>query len=176
MTRSRTGTTKRARISTPRSRTTTTTAEPLYQLKVTLRGFRPPIWRRLLVGGNTTLSDLHCIIQIAMGWMNSHLHSFTIGGTTYSDSREGFLGGFDFPKDEDERRARLRNVASVPGSKLEYLYDMGDSWEHQILVEKIRPPEPGEVYPICLKGVRACPPEDCGGLPGRPGSRMTGEA
>ena len=44
-----------------------------------------------------------------------------------------------------------------------YLYDFGDSWEHEVLVEKVLSAEAGVDYPICIKAKRACPPEDCGG-------------
>ena len=53
-------------------------ASSIYQLKVTLRGSKPPIWRRIQVRGNTTLPQLHDAIQTAMGWMGGHMHQFTI--------------------------------------------------------------------------------------------------
>jgi hypothetical protein len=94
-----------------------------------------------------------------MGWEDYHLHLFSAGGETYADDRvEGPLG--DRPKDED--RARLDKVAPL-GARLRYEYDFGDGWEHDIVVEKILPPEPAVTYPRCLTGRRACPPEDCGG-------------
>lgn len=56
----------------------------IYQLKITLRDFRPPIWRRVLVPADFTLAKLHWVIQHAMGWTNSHLHHFRVGETYYS--------------------------------------------------------------------------------------------
>ena len=142
-------------------RTTTRTSAvsaSIHQLKVTLAGIRPPIWRRLRVPSDVTLATLHGILQTAMGWEGSHLHRFRIGGTAYGD--RGVLGDV---VDRSERTARLDHVASSTKSKLAYDYDFGDGWEHGIVVEAVLPPEPGVPYPVCVAGKRACPPEDCGG-------------
>ena len=66
----------------------------------------------------------------------------------------------------DSRRTKLSKAVPHEKARLTYEYDFGDSWEHQILVEKIQPPHPGAQYPVCLAGKRACPPEDCGGICG----------
>lgn len=131
----------------------------VHQLKVTLLGLRPPIWRRIQVPSDVTLARLHDIIQDTMGWYDSHLHEFRIGGAAYGDP--GLLEDMGV---RSERTARLNQVAPEPGSKLAYLYDFGDSWEHAIVVEKVLPAETGVRYPVCLTGRRACPPEDCGGV------------
>jgi len=129
----------------------------VYQIKVTLKGSKPPIWRRFQVTGDTRLSTLHRILQGIMGWENYHLYQFTIGDT--------YFGAPDFELDiENDRKVRLSQVVPGEKAKFTYEYDFGDSWEHQILIEKILPPEPGVRYPICLTGKRACPPEDCGGI------------
>lgn len=133
--------------------------EKIYQIKVNLRYSKPPIWRRLLVSGNATLFDLHKIIQIAMGWTNSHLHQFIIGDEYYSiPSPE------DWEPVIDERKYRLAKIAPAEASKFIYEYDFGDSWEHEIVVEKILALDPQAKVPSCLKGKRACPPEDVGGV------------
>lgn len=134
----------------------------VYQLKITLRGTRPPIWRRVLVPGHFTLGDLHWVIQTAMGWTNSHLHHFKIGETFYSLPNP--YSGWDDLKEEDSRKVRLDEVAPRTKMKFIYEYDFGDSWEHEILVEKISSPDPKMKSPLCLKGARACPPEDVGGV------------
>ena len=96
----------------------------VFQLKVTLRGVRPPIWRRLQVRGDATLEELHHTLQIAMGWTNSHLHQFAAGGSYYG------MADFDFgPEVEDERRVRLQDVVSSEGDRFDYEYDFGDSWD-----------------------------------------------
>jgi hypothetical protein len=114
----------------------------IYHLKITLAEVKPPIWRRLRVPGEANLGWLHAVIQVAMGWTNSHLHQFTSGGTVYSDP--GFdLDEFeDDPKVFDERQATLQKIAPKLKSVLVYEYDFGDSWDHFITVEKILPPDP----------------------------------
>jgi hypothetical protein len=140
---------------------TNKSTDPIYQLKVTLRGSKPPIWRRLLVPGSCTLAELHGILQVSMGWYDSHLHLFTIGETDYSTPFPE-----DWPPVKDERRYRLKQVAPSEKMKFLYVYDFGDGWEHEILVEKILPREHGGKYPLCIKGKLACPPDDVGGIGG----------
>ncbi len=130
-----------------------------YQLKVTLMGTDPPIWRRLIVPGDTTLRRLDRIIQAAMGWTNCHLHTFTVGGVVYAEPDPEW-------EVSDERRVRLADVAREEGEAFVYEYDLGDSWRHQVLVEKVIV-ETGEARgPRCLGGEGACPPEDSGGVGG----------
>jgi hypothetical protein len=130
----------------------------VYQLKVTLLGIRPPIWRRIQVTGDTTLHQLHRILQTTMDWHGGHIHEFDMFGTSYGDPANSM--------DEDildEKKAKLDQLVSEEKERFLYLYDFGDNWEHEILVEKILPRQKGTQYPTCLKGKRTCPPEDCGG-------------
>lgn len=134
----------------------------IYQIKVTLKYSKPPIWRRLEVPGQTRLDKLHLILQAAMGWWNAHLHQFIVGQTYYGEPHPDYdMWG---PEMLDESKYRLNQIAPREKSKFVYEYDFGDSWEHTILVEKILPPEKGVSYPRCIKGKRACPPEDVGGV------------
>ena len=133
----------------------------IYQLKVTIKDIRPPIWRRLQVRGDITLAHLHDVLQTAFGWTDSHLHQFIIRGAYY---------GVPHPEDElwgtpmvDEGRARLKDVLGGGVKSFIYEYDFGDDWLHAIAVEKVLASEEGVVYPRCVTGRRACPPEDCGG-------------
>jgi hypothetical protein len=130
----------------------------LYQLKITLRGSKPPIWRRVQVPGKFTLAQLHEVIQAAMGWYNAHLYQFEIGSEFYSNP------AFQLEDSRSDRTLALTRL--IPGEKFKfhYAYDMGDYWEHAILVEKVLSADPKTQYPLCLKGKRACPPEDCGGI------------
>jgi len=137
----------------------TKSTDLVYQLKITLRGIRPPIWRRVLVLGKFNLFRLHEVIQIAMGWTDSHLHQFIIDGELY-----GVPDLDNWEPVRDERRYSLIKIAPQEKRKFSYEYDFGDSWEHDILVEKILAPEPRVAYPVCIKGKRACPPEDVGGI------------
>ncbi len=146
------------------------TAKPLdhrvYQLKVTLKYTKPPIWRRIQVPADVTLYKLHQILQALMGWYDCHLHQFIVGEIYYGTSDPEF--GMDSEM-KSERGVRLNKIATTEKSKFVYEYDFGDSWQHEILVEKILPQEEGAHYPICLTGKRACPPEDVGGVWGYEG-------
>jgi len=132
---------------------------PIYQIKVTLRGSKPPIWRRIQVRSDTTLGELHHILQGVMDWAGYHLHQFIVGQTYYGVPHPDY--GFDMA---DENRVKLSQIVTGEKFKFVYEYDFGDSWEHILLVEKILPPEEGVQYPVCIKGKRACPPEDVGGI------------
>jgi hypothetical protein len=133
----------------------------VYQFKVTLNGIKPPIWRRIQVRSDTTLYELHQILQVVMGWSDYHLHQFVISGVYYGTPDPEF----DF-EIKNEKRVKLKQVISEVKKKFIYEYDFGDSWEHVILLEKILPLDRDATYPICLAGKRACPPEDCGGIQG----------
>lgn len=139
-----------------------TAAPAVYRIKVTLKRIRPPIWRRLLVPSDLTLARLHDVIQIAMGWRNVHLHEFTAGGRVIGEPGPG-LGGPLGPPAPREETVTLGELLRKEKDKIGYEYDFGDSWEHEIRLEKILPPDPDLRHPVCLKGRRACPPEDCGG-------------
>lgn len=132
----------------------------VYQIKVTLKHSKPPIWRRIEVPGNMRLDKLHRILQATMGWWDAHLHQFVVNGNTFY----GVPHPDDWEEVHDEKKVRLDQLVREVGSKLIYEYDFGDSWEHELLVEKIIPPEANVVYPRCIKGRRACPPEDVGGV------------
>lgn len=135
----------------------------IHELEISLCEIEPRIWRRCAVRSNCTLAKLHDIIQVVMGWMDSHLHQFV----TDDETHYAPLSPYGDP-DWDERvsnsaKARVQGILPAKGAQLIYEYDFGDGWEHVIEVVDIRPPEPGMKYPRCLAGERACPPEDCGG-------------
>lgn len=137
----------------------TKSSTSVYQLKITLCDSHPPIWRRILVSGSVNLFKLHQVIQIAMGWTDSHLHQFVIDGEFY-----GLPSAEDWMPMIDERKFTLEQIAPSIKRKFVYEYDFGDSWRHNIIVENITLPTPNEKYPQCIKGKRACPPEDVGGI------------
>lgn len=132
--------------------------QTVYQLKITLKDIRPPIWRRIQVLSSTTLQQLHLIVQAAMGWDNYHMHSFSIAGIDYGQPQPEYDLNV-----RSEKTVILRQVVLGEKSKFSYTYDFGDSWEHEILLEKELPSTPDTNYPVCITGKRACPPEDCGG-------------
>ena len=136
--------------------------ERTLQLKIQLVGADPPIWRRVRASESIRLSDLHRVIQIVMGWDNAHLHQFEIRGTRLTEFDEDIENGA-----QDSRTISLGELPiHEPNEVFNYLYDFGDDWLHQIVVESIGAAEPMEELPVCLDGKRACPPEDCGGIPG----------
>lgn len=137
----------------------------IFCLKIALKYSKPPIWRRVEVDSRTTLSDFHFILQAAMGWENSHLWEFQKGNVRYGIQQDDELSFFT-DRVENAGRVRLLDVFPRIKSRIGYLYDFGDSWEHEIVLEKQYPPEPDVHYPRCIKGKMACPPEDCGGIPG----------
>ncbi len=139
--------------------------QEIYQIKVTLLGTKPPIWRQLLVPADVTLEQLHDVLQVAMGWEDCHMHEFRIGQKRFGkpDPNERLMG---LPAIGNERTVRLFSVLGKAGAKAVYTYDFGDGWEHGIAVEKVLTPEPGLAYPVCTDGKRHGPPEDCGGIPG----------
>jgi hypothetical protein len=131
----------------------------VHQLKITLTGIRPPIWRRLQVSSTINLRRLHDVIQAAMGWTQSHLYQFEVGDVQYGEPDDAF--GMPI---RSAKATPLRKIAPEPGVVFSYEYDFGDSWQHRIEVDQVLLPEPGATYPRCLAGKRACPPEDVGGI------------
>jgi len=133
----------------------------VYQLKVSLDGIRPPIWRRLLVPSSITLPELHEVLQISMGWLDTHLHQFNCGAVRFGQPDPEFRDSV-----ADETGVRLETVLSAKGERLVYEYDFGDGWEHKVTLEKILPYERGAGIVRCTGGRRSGPPEDVGGVPG----------
>src|SRR6202158_4816990 len=147
----------RVRGSWPRpSRRRGSAGKSIVSLKVTLRGTRPPVWRRLLLPGEMTLGDLHQAIQAAMGWHDGHLHAFDIGGLQYGDRHI-------VDDVADENRLTLNSLLKSGVARFAYTYDFGDNWEHAVVIEKRAPAGEATSYPACVGGKRNCPPEDCGG-------------
>ena len=130
----------------------------IYKLKAVLLGVSPMIWRRLLVRSDCTITDLHYILQIAMGWSDDHLNRFKIHGIQYGVYHDG---GVVFNQDPDE--VRLGDFQFRINEWFLYEYDFTDQWRHQIRIENILEYDPRKDYPLCIGGHRACPPEGCGG-------------
>lgn len=133
----------------------------IYQLKVTLKGSKPPIWRRIQVKSNFRLSDLHGVIQSVMGWDGGHLHQFIHNGQYFGEPSDD---DDDWSEVTDEDQVKLSDLNLRAKSKFDYEYDFGDGWIHVIVLEKTFPVEKGVSYPRCIDGKLACPPDDCGGI------------
>jgi hypothetical protein len=136
--------------------------DAVYILRITLEIVEPPVWRRVQVPGSITLERLHTVILKTMGWRDVHLHEFEVGGKRYGQPEP------DEPqyKVEPEWKLTLRAAAPTEGARFRYVYDFGDGWGHEVLVEAIQTHAGPLKYPVCLAGERACPPENCGGAPG----------
>jgi hypothetical protein len=138
--------------------TTSSPGPTILQVKIKLLGVsKPPVWRRLLIPGEIPLHHLHGVIQAAMGWYDYHMHVFSTDSGEYgvSDPELGFL---------DERRTTLSAHLCDPGDRIRYTYDFGDDWEHELRLEEVLHAHPEQLYPTCVAGKGACPPEDCGSL------------
>ena len=130
-----------------------------FELKITLLGIRPPVWRRIRVRSDMMLADLHGVLQAVMGWTDSHMHAFR--------SASGRANGRAAPVERSqEHRTRLDELLRKLKDRMVYEYDFGDSWEHDVMLEKVVDHTPGASYPWVLGGARACPPEDVGGVGG----------
>lgn len=139
--------------------------EAVYQLKIMLKGSKPPVWRRIMVSSYISLADLHEIISAAFDWDNSHLHLFEEpgrNGTKYSSEPVEPTPWEDAY--EDEFDTMLGEVMTAEGAKLDYLYDFGDDWMHRITLEKILDRDAVPMLPVCVAGRGMEPAEDSGGI------------
>jgi hypothetical protein len=142
---------------------------PMYQVKITLKDIEPPIWRRFVVPMDIDLVRFHKIIQMVMGWQNAHLHLFKIDSLRFTNPYEPSL--LEELTAIDSRHVKLSHIVPInkPYRKkahlvMQYEYDFGDSWEHEIVFETVVYPDTQQQGAKCLEGKRACPPEDVGGI------------
>ena len=139
--------------------------QSVFQLSICIKGIDPPVWRRVLVPGGVKLAKLHDTFQAAMGWTNSHLHNFTIGGQLYGMQFD------DLPEEEldeelDETEHTVFMALRGGVRQFDYEYDFGDSWTHEVVVEDVAFVSQTLKFGVCLDGEGACPPEDVGGIGG----------
>jgi hypothetical protein len=141
-----------------------TAAEDIAILRVELEDIEPLIWRRVAVRTSVNLKAVHSVIQAAMGWLDCHLWEFTDNECKYSML---IPNGPDWNEQiKNAAATKLSALLTIGVREICYVYDMGDNWEHRVIVEKLKPAEPGAQYPQFLGGERRCPPENCGGIPG----------
>lgn len=155
-------------------------ANAVFQMKIVLRDLRPPIWRRLLVRDDASLEELHAAVQMAFGWTDSHMHEFETAGRRFMPRLDEDMALDMDEGTEDERLTRLSDLSLGPKQRMKYTYDFGDSWEHDISIEKTLSAADAETLiqkvqggrftkstrtPVawCLAGERAGPLEDSGG-------------
>jgi hypothetical protein len=139
----------------------------VFQFKITLLEIDPRIWRRVQVPTGYSFWDLHVAIQDAMGWVDYHLHAFRFP----QSGKQTIEIGIPFEEYDDlitlpGWETPITNYFTAPGDAAVYEYDFGDSWQHELLLEGVLLKEKGARYPRCIGGERACPPEDCGSIPG----------
>lgn len=141
-------------------------SENVYVIKITLDATDPPIWRRIEVPEKYTLWDLHVALQSSMGWLDSHLHAF------YVKNENGDMDAYGTPTEDimndikPDWKYKMKRFLNKKNKEVQYMYDFGDSWEHIILLEEVKPADPDRVYPVCTDGAGKCPPEDVGGVSG----------
>lgn len=146
------------------------TENRIFQFKILLNEIAPVVWRRIQVPTNYNFWDLHVAIQDSMGWLDCHLHQFTI---KRPHAHKSVLIGIpdDEPFDDEPDilpgwETEVFHYFSDLGVMASYLYDFGDNWEHEVTLEGLLVKEKGFKYPRCIDGENACPPEDCGGVDG----------
>jgi hypothetical protein len=137
--------------------------QEIVQLNISLHESKPLIWRQILVHNNTTFFELHHIIQIVMGWKNYHMFEFNIEGYRIGeiDEEERNYGS---GKLLDANAVTLKDIITQKKDIINYEYDFGDGWQHQIKVDEFLSVSKSIKYPICINGQMNCPPEDCGGI------------
>jgi hypothetical protein len=137
----------------------------ILQLYVSLEYSKPSIWRQIQLRKETTFFELHHILQITMGWTNSHLHEFNCDGYRIGEIIEEFnMEGFGSDEVTDSKTVSIKDIIQKIDQPFRYTYDFGDSWDHILHIEKSLPADPKIKYPICVGGGLSCPPEDCGGI------------
>lgn len=140
--------------------------DKVYQIKVTIEDIQPPIWRRLIVPANITFYKLHKIMQAAFGWQDYHLFEFEFPGILVHVPDPEFM--YDDVEEKNAKREKI-NKYFEEYSTFRYIYDMGDYWRHEVVIEKMMKPDADVKYPVCMDGERHRPPEDVGGIGGYEG-------
>lgn len=144
------------------------TFKKIYQLKLSIKGISPKIWRRIQVPENYTFLDLHKAIQTAMNWEDYHLHEFEM-----QNPKTGTFDKIGKTDDEcetfceplvPENKVRLSKYFSSENKVALYTYDFEDNWKIKVRLEEILPKKQGTKYPVCTAGKRAAAPEDIGGI------------
>jgi hypothetical protein len=143
--------------------------DAVLRFTVTIEGIEPPIWRRIEIPATYDFWGLHVAIQDAMGWLDYHLHEFTVPDPSTGELVRVGIPADDFPDARPTAPGWALSVAPYfhePGVSVRYVYDFGDDWVHRLTYEGLSPRAPGTKYPRCVGGARRCPPEDCGGIGG----------
>jgi Plasmid pRiA4b ORF-3-like protein len=142
-------------------------------LKIELLYMPYPVWRHITVSSSATLADLHTIFQTAMPFNNSHLHQFDVAATMPKGSRKRApITSYGTPDPEgwmdieDERATTLGDLVATGVKTFTYMYDFGDSWEHEVTIAKVEPRQANNPFVLLVEAEGQAPPDDCGGPPG----------
>lgn len=142
----------------------------LFHVRVDLDGAEPPIWRRLELRSDLTLDVVHQVVQETFGWLDYHLHRFSLGGRPFDPAAQQFLCPFDVEESDFDGEGgvpaagvRLDETMQQPGYELAYVYDYGDYWELTLRLEEVLPAAADAPTAVAVAGERAAPPEDSGG-------------
>src|SRR6478752_4177371 len=119
----------------------------VYCVHVWIREIHPMLWRRFLVRSDSTLADLHAVLQIGFDWTDFHLHRFRIRKKDYAVPHRGGLGCC-----HDARKIKLGDLHFRINERFLYEYDFGDLWQHQVRIEKRLEIETSRSYPVCVGG------------------------
>ena len=139
-----------------------------YQIKISIKDIKPVIWRRLRIPGNITFQQLHQIIQASFGWLDYHLYKFEVQKTVVTIRDDNYAPGELYGEgftELDSENTKINELFDA-NDRCEYEYDFGDSWEHEIIIEKRLKDTKKNSFPECLGGARQRPPEDVGGRGG----------
>jgi hypothetical protein len=135
------------------------------EMYIELELTKPRIWRRFLIQDSLSMYQLHEIIQVTMGWMNCHLFMFRANGLVIAEPNPD--DDWHTVECKDARKTKVSSIFKSPGDSICYEYDFGDSWEHELRFERfVKEDEVMFDVPRCIGGENACPPEDCGSIPG----------
>jgi hypothetical protein len=141
-----------------------------YTLHISLNHIKPMIWREIEVPSNLTLTSLATVILLAMGWEDEHLHQFIVkkGKTPlyYSTKKEELENNFGLLNTLDGRDYDASDLFHKAGDTVTFEYDYGDSWYHTVKLTATSDYADEAKKVSLLDGRRACPPEDCGSVPG----------
>jgi|GEM_PF-2771240 len=134
------------------------------RVRVELSGTQVPVWREVFLPARLTLEEVHVVVQVCFEWDDSQLHEFQAGQARYLDARDDAL--LDAPEMQTDNQVRLHQIVNGFPFELSYLYSQDEYWLHRLTVLEALPPDPNMLYPLCIAGENASPPEGVGGAHG----------
>lgn len=128
----------------------------VYLLRVSLVKSEPEVWRRLMVTTDTTLNEMHLLLQLLMNLNDEHLHRFKIGYDFFGpDSPDGSMD-----RRELYNGKTLHDIYAAGYKKFFYTYDFAANREHRLTIQQVLPYEEDIDYPLCTNGAHVAPPDN----------------